>query len=250
MTNEKHVNLAVYVALLAGKILIENGSNMERVNDTMNWIAKNAGLKNFQAFTTLTGMVASASNQTSTQVTAINRRANDLTKVADVNELSREFGSDQITLRQMRRQLEIIRFRNDTTPVWLQCLAAAILSISLMVVFTGDRQDLAPAFIIGGFSYAVYLLINQHFTIKYIGEFVSSLVIAILAILSVRLGLAHQADHIIIGAVMSLVPGVPLTNAARDLVSGNLISGLTRAIEAIITAAAIGCAIVIIIRLM
>ena len=40
----------------------------------------------------------------------------------------------------------------------------------------------------------------------------------------------------------------PLTNAARDLVSGNLISGPTRGIEAILTAVAIGSAIVIVMR--
>lgn len=47
---------------------------------------------------------------------------------------------------------------------------------------------------------------------------------------------------------MPLVPGVPLTNAARDLVSGNLISGPTRGIEAILTAVSIGSAIVIVLH--
>ena len=42
--------------------------------------------------------------------------------------------------------------------------------------------------------------------------------------------------------------GVPLTNAARDLVSGNLISGPTRGIEAILTAVSIGSAIVIVLH--
>ncbi|MDF9445940.1 threonine/serine exporter family protein, partial [Limosilactobacillus mucosae] len=48
--------------------------------------------------------------------------------------------------------------------------------------------------------------------------------------------------------VMPLVPGVPLTNAARDLMSGDLISGTSRAVEATLTAIAIGCAIVLVLR--
>ena len=80
------------------------------------------------------------------------------------------------------------------------------------------------------------------------GEFVSSLLIGVLAILTTKLGWTSNLNDIIIGSVMPLVPGVPLTNAARDLVSGNLISGPTRALEAIITAMAIGCAIVIVLR--
>ncbi|MCT3440900.1 threonine/serine exporter, partial [Limosilactobacillus fermentum] len=45
-----------------------------------------------------------------------------------------------------------------------------------------------------------------------------------------------------------LVPGVPITNAARDIVSGNVISGIARALEAVLTAASIGCAIVLVLR--
>ena len=72
--------------------------------------------------------------------------------------------------------------------------------------------------------------------------------IGFLAVLMVKLGWAHSINDIIIGAVMPLVPGIPLTNAARDLVSGNLISGPTRGIEAILTAVSIGSAIVIVLH--
>ena len=65
--------------------------------------------------------------------------------------------------------------------------------------------------------------------------------IGTLASTEVHLGFAHRVDDIIIGAIMSLVPGVPITNAARDIVSGNVISGITRALEADLTAASNGC---------
>ena len=103
-------------------------------------------------------------------------------------------------------------------------------------------------FIIGGSCYWLYLYLLWKFKVKYMGEFVSSLLIGVLAILTTKLGWTSNLNDIIIGSVMPLVPGVPLTNAARDLVSGNLISGPTRALEAIITAMAIGCAIVIVLR--
>ena len=74
------------------------------------------------------------------------------------------------------------------------------------------------------------------------------MIIGILAVIFVKMHLANNINDIIIGAVMPLVPGVPLTNAARDLVSGNLISGPTRGIEAILTAVSIGSAIVIVLH--
>lgn len=240
--------LAVNCSLLAGQLLIENGANMERVNDTMYRIAENAGLHSFQAFTTVTGIVVSAEHQSNAQAVDIRARHNDLSKVARVNEISRQFATKEINLSEMYNQLKRVDKGTPQLSVFTQCIGAAVLSLSLMIVFTGDVRDSWAAFIIGGTCYWMYLYLLWKFKVKYMGEFVSSLLIGLLAIMTTKLGWTSNLNDIIIGSVMPLVPGVPLTNAARDLVSGNLISGPTRALEAIITAMAIGCAIVIVLR--
>ena len=248
LTEERRI-LALRTCVLAGRLLVENGSNMERVNDTLDRMAKNAGLRKFQAFTTLTGIVASSDDLPNSQVADIRRRKNDLSKVAAVNEVSRELASGLIELPEAHAQLKSIE--RQMTEWWqnpLEAFAAAVLSAALMIVFTGDVVDWWAAFIIGGFGYAVFSFVVRKFKIQYLGEFCASLVIGGLAILTVKLGWTQNAYSIIIGGVMPLVPGIPLTNAARDLVSGNLISGPTRGIEAILTAVAIGSAIVIIMR--
>ena len=232
--------LAVNCSLLAGQLLIENGANMERVNDTMYRIAENAGLHSFQAFTTVTGIVVSAEHQSNAQAVDIRARHNDLSKVARVNEISRQFATKEINLSEMYNQLKRVDKGTPQLSVFTQCIGAAVLSLSLMIVFTGDVRDSWAAFIIGGTCYWMYLYLLWKFKVKYMGEFVSSLLIGLLAIMTTKLGWTSNLNDIIIGSVMPLVPGVPLTNAARDLVSGNLISGPTRALEAIITAMAIG----------
>lgn len=240
--------LAINCSLLAGQLLIENGANMERVNDTMYRIADNAGLHSFQAFTTVTGIVVSAEHQSNAQAVDIRTRHNDLSKVDRVNEISRKFATKEISLNEMYNQLKKVDKGTPQLSVFTQCVGAAVLSLTLMIVFTGDYQDSWAALIIGGSCYWLYLYLLRKFKVKYMGEFVSSLLIGTLAVLTTKLGWTSNLNDIIIGSVMPLVPGVPLTNAARDLVSGNLISGPTRALEAIITAMAIGCAIVIVLR--
>ncbi|WP_295747153.1 threonine/serine exporter family protein [uncultured Limosilactobacillus sp.] len=248
MAKSVDTQLAIRTALLAGELLIENGSNMDRVNDTMDRIAATAGLTSFQGFTTLTGVVASAEGLPNAQVVSIHNRANDLNKIALVNGLSRKFSGGHLTLKQLYHRLRAVQKLTDMTSVGWQLLAAAVLSAVLMIVFTGDYLDAPVDFVIGGVSYGVFLLLNHVFRIKYLGEFAASLVIGLLAFLAVTLHWASNIDTLIVGGVMPLVPGIPLTNAMRDLVSGNLISGPTRAIEAVLTAAAIGCAIVIVLR--
>ena len=117
-----------------------------------------------------------------------------------------------------------------------------------MIVFTGNVSDSWAGFLAGGVGYGAFSYLLRKYKIQYLGEFCSSLIIGILAVIFVKMHLANNINDIIIGAVMPLVPGVPLTNAARDLVSGNLISGPTRGIEAILTAVSIGSAIVIVLH--
>jgi len=60
-----------------------------------------------------------------------------------------------------------------------------------------------------------------------------------LAFLAVKLGWIADVDKVIIGNIMTLIPGIGLTNALRDLFTGDSIAGLLRSIEAVLTALAI-----------
>jgi len=52
-------------------------------------------------------------------------------------------------------------------------------------------------------------------------------------------------DAITIGTLMVLVPGMALTNAMREIMAGDIISGVNRTAEAILTATAISLGVVI-----
>ena len=56
---------------------------------------------------------------------------------------------------------------------------------------------------------------------------------------SILLGLGENVDAVTISVLMILVPGVALTNAMREIMAGDTISGLSRTAEAILIAAAI-----------
>lgn len=74
------------------------------------------------------------------------------------------------------------------------------------------------------------------------------MVISIAAI-STKLGLAINQDTITIAGVMPLVPGILITNAIRDLLAGELLAGMSRGVEAAITAFAIGAGVAIVLLL-
>ena len=59
-----------------------------------------------------------------------------------------------------------------------------------------------------------------------------------LSIISTAL-LSSDRDIVIISSIMLLVPGLAITNAIRDSINGDVVSGLARATEAIFIAVAI-----------
>ena len=67
--------------------------------------------------------------------------------------------------------------------------------------------------------------------------------IALIAIACVQYFFSESLDKIIISGVMPLVPGVPITNAIRDMMAGQLIAGITKGVEAALTAFAIGAGV-------
>ncbi|WP_122646686.1 threonine/serine exporter family protein [Enterococcus mediterraneensis] len=235
--------LLLDTCLLAGKIMMENGSEVYRVEDTMNRIATNAGEENSISYVTATGLFMGLRKSHYAQVEDVQDRTINLEKIVAVNQLSRRFANCEITLEELYQELLLV---NKTTPAYpfpLQILSAGLVSCTLMYIFGGGWSDFFATFFVGALGFIAAHYVKKWFQLRFFDMFVAAFLIGILAILSVDLGLAKNIDNIIIGAVMPLVPGVAITNSFRDILAGDLISGTARGTEAIFTAAAIGVGI-------
>ena len=70
-------------------------------------------------------------------------------------------------------------------------------------------------------------------------KIISAFLMAFFAYGLSALGLTHNADTCVIGALMLLVPGVLFTNALRDIIFGDTNSGINRIVEVLLIAVAI-----------
>lgn len=243
-------NQLLDTCLLAGKIMIESGAEMYRVDDTMSRIAKNAGASDAIVFTTPTGIFVGIHNQPLMKMSSISRRTIDMEKVMRVNSLSRRFAAGDCSLAELYQQLVVIDRNTPFFPLWLQVLAAALCSTTLMVIFAqqNDWFDMPLAAVVGGLGYWVYVQISQLTNVRFISELIGAFAVGLFAWLGVRAGVGHSLDNVIIGAIMPLVPGVAITNSIRDMLAGHLLSGMARGMEAILSACAIGAGVAVIFR--
>lgn len=235
--------------LLAGKLMIESGAETYRVEDTMARMASTRYMANVNSYVTPTGIMFSAGSDNRTRVIRISSRTTDLEKIALVNAVSRRLSAGDLTLEEAYEELKIISKTNYMFPIFLQILAAAVASPCFLLLYGGEWKDAPYASIAGGAGLALLILIHEQTKVKFFSEFIASVLIGIIALNSVNLGFGQDLDLIIIGAVMPLVPGLLITNAVRDLMAGNFVSGLSKGAEAFLTAFAIGAGIAFILSL-
>lgn len=234
------LNKLLKVSTLAGKILLESGAETYRVEETIVRICKAFGVENADSFVIPTGIIVSITydNEVSTLVRRITSRGVDLNKIDKINALSRKIQSEDIDIDELNN--EILKISNGdrysyTTTLIFSALAAGCFSI----MFGGNFRDFISAFLIGVFIKIVTLIcrklnINEFFINSLCGG-----LCALGALIFMKLNIIYSLDKTIIGSIMLLVPGLTITNAIRDTIAGDFLSGITKAAEAFLVAVSI-----------
>ncbi|WP_294756581.1 threonine/serine exporter family protein [uncultured Lactobacillus sp.] len=237
--------------LTAGELMIEGGSEMYRVEDTMLRIAKSAGEPDPRVFVVPTGVFMSLDHGNYCQSILVHERNINLELVDRINSLSRAFADKKITLQEVKREVDKIGHGGfPTFPLWLQTIGAAVLSATLMVMFMNnyDWVDFPGAAFVGAIGFLSFYYFKRFTNVKFLAELVAALVMTVVAAGLVNLFPKMIIDNILTGALMPLVPGLALTNALRDLFKGDILSGMAKICEALLTAFALGGGVGIVLK--
>lgn len=232
MVETENTTEVLEVASIAGHILLENGAEISRVEDTMERIASHYGVDSGHFFVLSNGIFTTGSLGRYANVEFIPIRGIQLSKVVEVNKLSYEIAAGKHTLSQTRERLEAIRTA-PPKPAWEQILGSAFGAAGFCAVFGGGFMDCAADFVIGALLYVFCLFVSGSLS-KIVGGICNALVATVLCLVSFRLGFGESLSNIIIGAVMPLIPGVPFVNGVRDLANSDYIAGLTRMTDAML----------------
>lgn len=234
------MNEILHVATFAGKIMLESGAETYRVEEIIWRICKTYGVEEAESFVTPTGMMVSIYNEGKTYslIRRIPRRTIDLDKVDKVNDLSRNIINKKLPVSELKLQLKTIdngeRYSTNTS-VFISGLGA----FCFILLLEGNIIEAFSALIIGVIIKSIYIKFSSLEINEFFINIIASGMVSILAILFLKVGFISDVDKTIIGSIMLLVPGLSITNAIRDTISGDLVAGLTRASEAFLVAISI-----------
>ena len=221
------------VASEAGHILLENGAEISRVEDTMERISSHYGVHTGHFFVLSNGIFTTSSSNKYANVEFIPIRGIQLSKVVEVNRLSYRIAAGKVSLTQARAELDAIR-DEPMKPAWEQIVGSAFGAAGFCAVFGGGFMDCAAAFVVGTLLYLFLLFVSSRYLSKIVGGICNSLVATLLCLASYRLGFGSSLSNIIIGAIMPIIPGVPIVNGVRDLADSDYIAGTTRLTDAML----------------
>ena len=225
-------NKIMELAYEAGAILLENGAEISRVDETMRRIAGHYGVDDENFFVLSNGIMATAKGFARTKFIPI--KGASLDKVVAVNQLSREVSEGKCDLEQLESRLKSIRAMRPK-PAWEQIAASAFGSAAFCIIFGGGFADSIAAFVAGLVLWVYMLFVGYRHLSRIAGAITGGLLATLLCGVMFRLGLGTHLSNMIIGAIIPLIPGVPFTNGIRDLAHEDYIAGVTRLLDALLT---------------
>lgn len=238
--DRNEVKRLVLLATMAGKIMIQNGAETYRVEDTIERICESQDIRYADAFVLPTGIFVSLEydDDMFTYFSRVNSTQIDLDKIDLVNDFSREFVKGDISINEGIRMLKQINKTpnyNNITKVFSGAFSSACFS----VIFGGGKFDFIASFLISLITIIILKKLEKYKMTFFLNNFVGSMLVTILTLVFLKVGIGENMDTVIIGSIMFMLPGVAITNAMRDTMSGDFTSGLSRALEAIFSALAI-----------
>ncbi len=243
----------LHLAVRAGEIMMKSGAEIYRVEDTIVRICKACGIDNVEVFAMPTGIFVTLDNDlsndsVSTYIRRIRSGETDLHKISLVNQFSREFTTTDLSIEAgMQRLDEIERGRRYHFTV--RVIGAAVVAACFAVMFGGNAIDFGCAFITGTISYTLSRFLEKYEINFFIRGMCCCALAAFIALTIAASLKGASYGPIISGTIMLFVPGVAITNSIRDFLSGDMLAGLTRMVEAILTAVSLAAGAGLIIKL-
>ena len=235
------MNRSFNLAMDIGEQMLVCGAEVHRVEDSLNRIFKAMGAVRVDVFIITSSMVVTAHTTDAepfTQTRRIKDTGTDFERLHKLNELSRRICSEDLSADEIASELSKISVSSGY-PQWLICVCYSVIAGAFTLFFGGGIFEALVSLFVGFIVSLVIMVCDRTVKNKIFAKFVSSLIATALAYAALKFGIISSLDKVLIGNIMTLIPGIGLTNAIRDLFVGDSIAGLLRTIEACLTALAI-----------
>ena len=219
-----------------------SGAEIYRVEDSVGRLLRAYGSGTGEVFAIPNCLIVSLVGDEDQPITRIRRippHGTDVDRLERCNALCRALCRDRPDCAAALEQVEQLRQTSRGYTPMMALVGYFVGAFGFCLFFGGSWLDAALS---GLCSLSIGLclhIMGRMGANAFFRSIAASAVSAFLAIFLARLGRGLSADLITIGALMALVPGVCFTSAMRDIMAGDMVTGLSKAAEGILIGAAV-----------
>ena len=224
---------------LAGRIILENGGETYRAEDTVLRMAQALGLAEADVFAVPSGLFISFTDEAGERRASVNRvhlQGTHLERVDRVNQISRHLASGELSPEMLIDELKTAGRLGDQLAWWFAPVSACLSAMGFAVMFGGGLVDIVIGGLCAALTQLVPFLFRRDDSSGMAATLVGGILCAFIALWFHAVTGLGVPDAIIASSLMPLVPGLSMTNAMQDILRGDMLSGVAHCARALMIA--------------
>lgn len=250
MTPENYQRLSELL-LDMGESMLFCGAEIQRIEDTLQRMSMAYGAEKANVFVITSSIVLTLNFKDGIQITdsrrVLSNGGTDFGKLEKFNDLSRRCAVKPLSLDELEAELKTVN--QNAVPLLKMYLGSAFAAGGFAVFFGGTVVDGILAALFGLFICFLQIKFTPICPNALFFNFVSAFTSGLLICLAGQTFPYLHADKIMIGDIMLLIPGIAITNATRDMLLGDTISGVMKMMQCLLLAGALACGFMLAISL-
>lgn len=235
------------LCLWTGQLLLQHGAEAERVEETVHRLGTAFGCDWLDILVSpnVLAITVNSGEEFRSKIRRIVRFGVDLNRVTAINSLSRRVEKGEINRSQYRAFLERIDKGALHHNRWVVVGMVGLACAAFCGLSGGDSVAVGITFV----AASIAMMVRQELQRRYFNPLLVVVATAFVASLISSSGAVFNwtttPEAALVASVLLLVPGVPLINAAEDIIKGHLLMGLARGVNGILVSLAIALGMLI-----
>lgn len=238
VSNQQDADIFVRQLLNIGEAMYQSGGEISRIENSLHRLGKAYGALHVNVYAITSSILITVEfdeNESVTQNRRITRRGSfDCVKMEKLNQLCRDCAACPIEVSELReRVLSILAEKPSLRKFYLGQLIAAT---TFTLFFGGNGLDA----LVAGIAVLVICMLQKWvrpvFSTELFFNVTCSLITGIVVNLINLVIPGLHVNQILIGDIMVLIPGIPITNSIRYILSGDLISSFEKLMDSLMQA--------------
>lgn len=233
------------ISLRAGQIMLENGANTSRVEETIERLGKSLGAERLDVYATPSGIITTAHSggDHRTQVLRNSRTAIDLNRMAAVLDVSRSTAAGKLSRAETLEALDRIAVQKRVYGHTLTLAAVALACGFFALLFGGGIPEVLVAGCGAIIGHTARILLQPRRVSAVVIAFTIAAAASGIALVLSALFTIPQPAVAMLAAVLPALPGPLMVSSVSDLFRGDTVAGMSRGAGALLIIAAIGAGI-------